>query len=190
MESYCKVFLILQFPSIWYALVLKYVILSKFIIKAEVCYLLKCYILAGVNDLMLHLVRLSPLLYLYYIFLLQLQEDHEAPANPKTDSLQLFFSGNRIWQKLLGGTCLLFFILLLLVEKLEILLNKHKEWHWFLCSLFLFNFINKNVFLISIFLCFALVPKLVPRTVDFHWYWYRILKFWYRDNNIYIYTVY
>ncbi len=36
--------------------------------------------------------------------------------------------------------------------------------------------------LISIFLCFALVPKLVPRTVDFHWYWYRILKFWYRDN--------
>ncbi len=43
-------------------------------------------------------------------------------------------------------------------------------------------------FLISIFLCFALVPKLVPRTVDFHWYWYRILKFWYRDNPIlYIY---
>ncbi len=38
--------------------------------------------------------------------------------------------------------------------------------------------------IISIFLCFALVPKLVPRTVDFHWYWYRILKFWYRDNTI------
>ncbi len=75
-----------------------------------------------------------------------------------------------------------FFILLLIVEKREIILNKHKKWHWFLCSLFLFNFINKNVFLISIFLCFALVPKLVPRTVDFHWYWYRILKFWYRDN--------
>ncbi len=37
-------------------------------------------------------------------------------------------------------------------------------------------------FLLSIFLCFALVPKLVLRTVDFHWYWYRILKFWYRDN--------
>ncbi len=33
------------------------------------------------------------------------------------------------------------------------------------------------------FLYFALVPKLVPRTVDFHWYWYRILKFWYRDNT-------
>ncbi len=33
------------------------------------------------------------------------------------------------------------------------------------------------------FLCFALVPKLVPRTMDFHWYWYRILKFWYRDNT-------
>ncbi len=47
--------------------------------------------------------------------------------------------------KLLGGTCLLFSILLLLVEKLEIILNKHKEWHLFLCSLFLFNFINKNV---------------------------------------------
>ncbi len=42
-------------------------------------------------------------------------------------------------------------------------------------------------FLISIFLCFALVPKLVPRTVDFHWYWYRILKFWYRDNPNLIY---
>ncbi len=27
------------------------------------------------------------------------------------------------------------------------------------------------------FLCFALVP----RTIDFHWY--RILKFWYRDNS-------
>ncbi len=37
--------------------------------------------------------------------------------------------------------------------------------------------------IISIFLCFALVPKFVPRTVDFHWYWYRILKFWYRDNT-------
>ncbi len=122
----------------------------KFIIKAEVCYLLKCYILAGVNDLMLHLVRLSPFLYLYYIFLLQLQEDHEAPANPKTDnSLQLFFSGSRNMTQTsgtFGGTCLLFFILLLLVEKLEIILNKHKEWHWFLCSLFLFNFINKNLF--------------------------------------------
>ncbi len=91
MESYCKVFLILQFPSIWYTLVLKYIILSKFIIKAEVCYLLKCYILAGVNDLMLHLVRLSPLLYLYYIFLLQLQEDHEAPANPKTEQFTVVF---------------------------------------------------------------------------------------------------
>ncbi len=44
-------------------------------------------------------------------------------------------------------------------------------------------------FLISIFLCFALVPKLVPRTVDFHWYWYRILKFWYRDNTTLNYTV-
>ncbi len=42
-------------------------------------------------------------------------------------------------------------------------------------------------FLISIFLCFALVPKLVPRTVDFHWYWYRILKFWYRDNPTQLY---
>ncbi len=85
--------------------------------------------------------------------------------------------------KTFGWNLFTFFILLLLVEKLEIILNKHKEWHWFLCSLFLFNFINKNVFLISIFLCFALVPKLVPRTVDFHWYWYRILKFWYRDNT-------
>ena len=33
------------------------------------------------------------------------------------------------------------------------------------------------------FLCFALVPKLVQRTVDFHGYRYRILKFWYRDNT-------
>ncbi len=93
MESYCKVFnTTVSFHLICTCLKI-YVILSKCIIKAEVCYLLKCYILVGVNDLMLHLVRLSPLLYLYYIFLLQLQEDHEAPANPKTDSLQMFFSG-------------------------------------------------------------------------------------------------
>ncbi len=57
-----------------------------------------------------------------------------------------FSAAAEIWQKLLSGTCLLFFILLLIVEKREIILNKHKEWHWFLCSLFLFNFINKNVF--------------------------------------------
>ncbi len=46
------------------------------------CYLSKRYSLAGVNDIMLYLVRLSPLLYLCYIFLLQLQteEDHKAPA--------------------------------------------------------------------------------------------------------------
>ncbi len=109
MESYCKVFLILQFPSIWYALVLKYIILSKFIIKAEVCYLLKCYILAGVNDLMLHLVRLSPLLYLYYIFLLQLQEDHEHQQTLKQNSLQLFFSGSRNMTKTFGWNLFTFF---------------------------------------------------------------------------------
>ncbi len=61
---------------------------------------------------------------------------------------------------------------------------KYIQWHWFFYILFLFDFINKNsMFLISMFLCFALVPKLVPRTVDFHWYRYRILKFWYRDNT-------
>ncbi len=147
MESYCKVFnTTVSFHLICTCLKI-YVILSKCIIKSEVCYLLKCYILAGVNDLMLHLVRLSPLLYLYYIFLLQLQEDHEAPANPKTDnSLQLFFSSSRNMTKTFGWNLFTFFILLLLVEKLEIILNKHKECHWFLCSLFLFNFINKNVF--------------------------------------------
>ncbi len=54
----------------------------------------------------------------------------------------------------------------------------------FFYILFLFDFINKNsMFLISMFLCFASVQKLVPRTVAFHWYRYRILKFWYRDNN-------
>ncbi len=68
------------------------------------------------------------------------------------------------------------------MEKLEIILNKHKEWHWFLCSLFCLTLLIKMC-IISIFLCFALVPKLVPRTVDFHWYWYRILKFWYLDNT-------
>ncbi len=72
MESYCKVFLILQFPSIWYALV---------------------------YDLMLHLVRLSPLLYLYYIFLLQLQEDHEAPANPKTEQFTVVFQRQQKYDK-------------------------------------------------------------------------------------------
>ncbi len=48
--------------------------------------------------------------------------------------------------KTFGCNLFTFFILLLLVEKLEIILNKHKEWHWFLCSLFLFNCINKNLF--------------------------------------------
>ncbi len=145
MESYCKVFLILQFPSIWYTLVLKYVILSKFIIKAEVCYLLKCYILAGVNDLMLHLVRLSPLLYLYIFSFSSCRKIMKHQQTLKQTVYSCFSAAVEIWQKLLGGTCLLFSILLLLVEKLEIILNKHKEWHWFLCSLFLFNFINKNV---------------------------------------------
>ncbi len=83
--------------------------------------------------------------------------------------------------KTFGWNLFTFFILLLLVEKLEIILNKHKEWHCFLCSLTL---LIKMCFLISIFLCFALVPKLVPRTVDFHWYWYQILKFWYRDTTL------
>ncbi len=30
--------------------------------------------------------------------------------------------------------------------------------------------------IISIFLCFALVPKLVQRTVDFHWYFLQSFK--------------
>ncbi len=35
----------------------------------------------------------------------------------KQNSLQMFSVAAEIWQKLLGGTCLLFFILLLIVEK-------------------------------------------------------------------------
>ncbi len=101
----------------------------------------------------------------------------------QTTVYSCFSAAAEIWQKLLGGTCLLFSILLLLVEKLEIILNKHKEWHWFCAVYFCLTLLIKMCFLISIFLCFALVPKLVPRTVDFHWYWYRILKFWYRDNT-------
>ncbi len=96
---------------------------------------------------MLHLVRLCPLLYLYYIFLLQLQEDHEAPANPKTEQFTDVFQRQQKYDKNFWVELVyFFFILLLIVEKLEIILNKHKKWHWFLCSLFLFNFINKNVF--------------------------------------------
>ncbi len=91
--------------------------------------------------------------------------------------------------KTLGGTCLLFFILLLIVEKLEIILNKHKNGIGFCAVYFCLTLLIKMCFLISIFLCFALVPKLVPRTVDFHWYWYRILKFWYRDNPSWIYII-
>ncbi len=65
----CKVFLILQFPSIWYTCLKIYVIISKFIIKAEVCYLLKCYILAGVNDLMcIDQTQPTALLILYFPF--------------------------------------------------------------------------------------------------------------------------
>ncbi len=88
-------------------------------------------ILAGVNDLMLHLVRLSPLLDLYYIFLLQLQEYHEAPAIPKTDKrfFTVVFQWQQKYDKKCGWNSFTFFILLLLVKKLEIILNKHKEWH-------------------------------------------------------------
>ncbi len=69
------------------------------------------------------------------------------------------------------------------MEKREIILNKHKKNGIGFCAVyFCLTLLIKMRFLISIFLCFALVPKLVPRTVDFHWYWYRILKFWYRDN--------
>ncbi len=39
--------------------------------------------------------------------------------------------------------------------------------------------LNKCVFLNSMVLCFALVP----RTMDFHWYRDRIQKFWYSDNT-------
>ncbi len=56
-----------------------------------------------------------------------------------------FSAEAEIWQTF-GWNLFTFCILLLIVEKFEIILNKHKEWHWFLCSLFLFNFINKNVF--------------------------------------------
>ncbi len=60
------------------------------------------------------------------------------------------------------------------------ILNKYKQWHFFLFFfIILFDFNKNSMFLISMFLCFALVP----RTVDFHWYRYRILKFWYRDNT-------
>ncbi len=76
---------------------------------------------------MVYLTRLSPLLYLYYIFLLQLQEDHEAPANPKTDSLQLFFSGSKNMTKTFEWNLFTFFHTLLIVEKREIILNKHKK---------------------------------------------------------------
>ncbi len=64
------------------------------------------------------------------------------------------------------------------MEKLEIILNKNG----FCAVYFCLTLLIKMCFLISMCLCFALVP----RTVDFHWYWYRILKFWYRDNTSYI----
>ncbi len=67
------------------------------------------------------------------------------------------------------------------MEKLEISISI-KNGIGFCAVYFCLTLLIKMCFLISIFLCFALVPKLVPRTVDFHWYWYRILTFWYRDN--------
>ncbi len=160
LESYCKGFLILQFPSIWYALVLTiYVILSKFIIKLRFVIYWNGYILAGVNDLMLHLVRLKPTAT-NIIFPLQLQEDHEAPSKTlKTDSLQLFSAAAEIWQRLWVELVYFFSYFYNCGKKLEIILNKHKKWHWFLCSYFVTY--NKNVFfLISIFCVLLLVPKL------------------------------
>ncbi len=171
-----------------------YVILSKFIIKAEVSYLLKSYILAGVNDLMLHLVRLSPLIYLsilYFPFTAAgWGRSWNIPANPKTDkSLQLIFSGSRNMTNFGWNLTFFFHTFITCGKTWNTILNKYKEWHWFLYILFLFNFNKNNVFLISMFLCFALVPKLVPRTVDFLWYWYRILKFWYHDNTTRVWLV-
>ncbi len=43
---------------------------------------------------------------------------------------------------------------------------------------FCLTLLIKMCFLIIIFLCFALVP----RTVDFHWYWYRIHKVLCQNN--------
>ncbi len=69
--------------------------------------------------------------------------------------------------KTFGWNLFTFFILLLIVEKLEIILNKHKKWHWFLCSLFCLTLLIKMCFLISIFLCLL---------------WYRN---WYREPWIF-----
>ncbi len=80
--------------------------------------------------------------------------------------------------KTFGWNWFNFFILLLLVEKLEISIKNGID---FYAVYFCLTLLIKMCFLISIFLCFALVPS----TVDFHWYWYRILKFWYRDNTKY-----
>ncbi len=102
----------------------------------------------------------------------------------QTTVYSCFSAAAEIRQKLLGETCLLFFILLLLVEKLDAIFNKYKKGICFLYILFVTLLIKIMCFLISMFLCFALVPKLVQRTVDFHWYWYRIQKCWYHDNTI------
>ncbi len=145
MESYCKVFLILvSIYLIYTRLKVKiYVILSKSIIKDEVCYLLKCYILAVVNNLMLHLVRLSPFLYLIILYFPFTSagwgRSWNTPANPKTDN-SCFSAAAEIWQFFWVKLYFFFYILLLLVEKLDAyltILNKHKEWHWFLYSFFL-----------------------------------------------------
>ncbi len=53
------------------------------------------------------------------------------------------FQRQQKYDKNFGWNLLLFFILLLIVEKREIILISIKKWHWFLCSLFLFNFIIK-----------------------------------------------
>ncbi len=85
----------------------------------------------------------------------------------QTTVYRCFSAAAEIWQKLLGGTCLLFFILLLIVEKLEIILNKHKNGIGFCAVYFCLTLLIKMCFLISIF-CVLL--------------WYRN---WYREPWIF-----
>ncbi len=121
----------------------------------------------------------QPLLILYFPFTAAgWGRSWNTPANPKTDnSLQQ----QQKYDKNFWVTCLLFF---------HSFITCGKTWNNFLksikngidfCTVYfcLTLLIKRMCFLISMFFCFALVP----RTVDFHWYWYRIQKCWYRDNT-------
>ncbi len=74
----------------------------------------------------------QPTALLYYIFLLQLQEDHETPENPKNRQFTVVFQWQQKYDKNFWVELVYFFHTFITCGKTWIILNKYEEWHWFL----------------------------------------------------------